>query len=294
VLQVKATSELATGHSDRALADVMLMFRLAESLRDEPFLISTLVSLACIQITADVLWEGMLLDAWTEPQLATIQSRLKRFEFFQVMNRSTEGERAIANTFFDSMRRAGNRTQMCRDYFGDDGHLFSLIPNGWIYFEQLNYNRLMDLSIQPKPADGSARIDPSWYDQMERDQDAWRSQGGWLDAIFDHRIIAKLLLPALTRSHWKAAVAQANVEMAMLACALERFKLSRGAYPAALTELVPAFIEAIPNDAVAAVPYRYRREEGGRYVIYSIGWNTKDDLGAESKDLTENDWAWRY
>ena len=46
-LQLRACAELAAGRSDDALADVKLMLYLADSVKNEPFLISYLVRLAC-------------------------------------------------------------------------------------------------------------------------------------------------------------------------------------------------------------------------------------------------------
>ncbi len=50
VLQLRAIAELQNGQSEKALDDVKLMLRLADSIRTEPFLISHLVRIAMLQI----------------------------------------------------------------------------------------------------------------------------------------------------------------------------------------------------------------------------------------------------
>jgi hypothetical protein len=44
-------------------------------------------------------------------------------------------------------------------------------------------------------------------------------------------------------------------------------------------------------------PLKYRRADDGQFILYSVGWNKKDDKGAVAKDDMENtkgDWAWKY
>src|SRR5579862_3340374 len=67
-LRLKACAELAAGHGDGALADVKLMLRLIDSLREEPFLISHLVRVACLQLVAEPVWEGLAEHRWSDAQ----------------------------------------------------------------------------------------------------------------------------------------------------------------------------------------------------------------------------------
>ena len=44
-------------------------------------------------------------------------------------------------------------------------------------------------------------------------------------------------------------------------------------------------------------PYKYRRTEDGRFVLYSVGWDEKDDGGVPGKTLfdeKQGDWVWEY
>ena len=88
--------------------------------------------------------------------------------------------------------------------------------------------------------------------------------------------------------------------MARIACALERFRLARGEYPASLDVLAPQFITKLPHDIIGGQPLKYRRSDDGQFVLYSVGWNEKDDGGqvelTESGrvDMDKGDWVWRY
>jgi hypothetical protein len=61
--------------------------------------------------------------------------------------------------------------------------------------------------------------------------------------------------------------------------------------------LTPPFISHLPNDVIGGQPYKYHRTEDGQFVLYSVGWNEKDDDGVPGKTLfddTEGDWVWDY
>ena len=45
---------------------------------------------------------------------------------------------------------------------------------------------------------------------------------------------------------------------AAIACGLERYWLTKGAYPPALDGFAPEYIPVLPNDALTGEPYRYR------------------------------------
>ena len=61
--------------------------------------------------------------------------------------------------------------------------------------------------------------------------------------------------------------------------ALERCRLARGAFPESLDALAPQFIAKVPHDVIGGQPLKYRREADGSFVLYSVGWNEKDDGG---------------
>jgi hypothetical protein len=77
----------------------------------------------------------------------------------------------------------------------------------------------------------------------------------------------------------KFAYFQAHIDMARIACRLERYRLAHGTYPESLDALVPAYGAGLPHDVVSGQPYIYRLEKDGNYLLYSVGWNQKDDHG---------------
>ncbi|MCX7010902.1 MAG: hypothetical protein NTY53_27295, partial [Kiritimatiellaeota bacterium] len=126
---------------------------------------------------------------------------------------------------------------------------------------------------------------------------------GW--AAFPYHVLESLLVPAISSVVLKVGVAQTAVQNAMLACALERYRLANGRLPEKLDALVPQFIAAVPRDVIDGQPLRYRLDGNAGFVLYSIGWNQKDDGGVvglikptspDAKprvDDKQGDWIWR-
>jgi hypothetical protein len=109
----------------------------------------------------------------------------------------------------------------------------------------------------------------------------------------------RLLLAWLSTGASKFAYGQSSVNLARTAIALERYRLARGAFPESLDALAPQFIAKVPHDLIGGKPLKYRREADDSYILYSIGWNEKDDGGEVafntdgSVDLQNGDWIWR-
>ncbi len=65
----------------------------------------------------------------------------------------------------------------------------------------------------------------------------------------------------------------------MLRFALRAYDLEHGSYPAALEQLTPSYLKAVPLDPCGAgEPLHYHRSGQG-YTLYSVGLNGKDDHG---------------
>ena len=106
-----------------------------------------------------------------------------------------------------------------------------------------------------------------------------------------------MLEPPLNRICIKTAKAQITADQATLACALERYRLANGQFPETLGALTPQFISRLPNDVIGGQPYKYRRTADGQFILYSVGWNEKDEGGVPGNkiyDEKQGDWVWDY
>jgi len=109
------------------------------------------------------------------------------------------------------------------------------------------------------------------------------------------------LIPALTGAAAKTATAQTYVDLARVACALERYRLANGDYPASLEMLSPKYLTQLPHDVINGEPLKYRRTANS-FLLYSVGWNETDDGGkvgltegrSHRFDADKGDWVWTY
>jgi hypothetical protein len=313
-LLLRACAELVAGQGENALEDVKLILYLADSVKDEPFLISYLVRLACCNIATQPIWEGLAEHRWSDAQLLDLQTRLQRYDFLTDLNRPLEGERAAGILTVDLLIRKKFRLGDLGYVDGQTdptgGDLVNLVskiaPRGWYYLEQLNFCRIYQDQLQGAFDAAKKRVSPSQISSNARRMEQ-RISGGRLgrslNAVIHHQVIASLLLPALDKIPMKGALAQTAADQAALACALERYRLAKGQFPENLTALVPQFISQLPSDVITGEPLKYRRTDGSQFVLYSVGWNEKDDGGTiarikespnKAQDVTQGDWVWQF
>ena len=96
----------------------------------------------------------------------------------------------------------------------------------------------------------------------------------------------------------RTARAQVVIDHVQIACALERYRLANGRFPESLDALAPKFISQLPHDVINGGAYKYRRAADDKFVLYSIGWNERDDNGTsetlknKNVDRHNGDWVW--
>ena len=301
-LTLRAAAELEAGRIEQAAADVRLAMRVAELMRDEPLLISQLVRLAQIQIALTPMWEGVADHRWTDAQLTGFEQQLSRMDLLADYRHGMRGERAFCSWTIDYMRR--ERRMDLLDMGSDSNRgpfermfgsaLFHLVPGGWFDQNKASVGRMhLDL-ILPAVNPEARQVSPAKVDEMASTLDQRLRQRS------PYNFFAALLLPALTKASTRAAQGQAAVDLARVACALERHRLARGQYPEMLDALAPQFIAKIPHDVINGQPFKYRRMDDGAFKLYSVGWNEKDDGGTvalnkdqRSVNWKEGDWVWQ-
>ncbi len=311
LLQLRACAELAAGKTDAALADMNLMFYLTDSIRDEPILISHLVRIAESQILLQPLAQGIARHRWSDAQLAGFEERLGKFNFLADGRRALEGERVVfGGAVIDYIRTAPNRfnTLSSLGLSSDDRQgggvdaisaIYALAPGGWLDFEKVNYHRAFEDFLLPVFDPSAHKVSPEAVRRANvRLDDLLKHRGPGV--LLRHQFFIGFLLPAVSKSIQRSVYAQTALDEAAVACALERYRLARGAYPDSLDALAPQYIARMPRDIITGEPLKYHRTEDGQYVLYSVGWNEKDDGGLISVNKTghavnfeEGDWVWR-
>jgi hypothetical protein len=285
LLSLHAEAEMVSGRSDQALKDINVMFRLDDGLKGEALVISQLVRFACTSIMLQSVGEGLVEHRWSDAQLRDLQERLQKTDLIASMVQALYGERDICN----------NQTYDHGNPYG-----WNTLPRGWARLEQLNINRAFHDMVLPRIDVAAREINPSANHAIDLAVKKFSDEIGFRFAFIQHSIFAKLLLPAFSRVPQKTAFAQSEVDLAMLACALERYRLAQGRYPEDLNALVPRFVSVLPHDIINGQPLKYRLTANGSFILYSIGWNEKDDGGViatnkeNRQDILQGDWVWQY
>jgi hypothetical protein len=308
-LNLQTCAELALGQSAPALDDVKLSLALTDSMKSEPFLISILVRGACLQIALQSVWEGLAEHRWTDAQLQELQARLASYNFLADVQNPLLAERAcgvltadlVKKNGFEKLSDNGDEHSQTSPYVDLAINAIGIVmPSGWYDRERLGYATSFDAQKKGVMDLGARIVSPakvaSNAEELTR-QIYGGPAGSPLQALLRHHAIAALLLKALDRIPAKIAIDQTVADQAALACALERYRLAHGEFPERLEALAPAFMSRLPNDVITGQPYKYRRTNDGQFILYSVGWDEKDNGGTPGKtlfDLNQGDWVWQY
>lgn len=304
VVALRSVALLATGQTNDAFSDAKLAFRLADTVKDEPILISHLVRIAMHTIALRTVWEGLTDHRWTDAQLAHWHANLGKRDFGAELRHAMAGERAFGNRAIEFIRRRPEMLPMLGDPEGTPMSTpqpaMKGVPAGWLYQEQINYNRMFDEYLTPALPAGTGPLNATLM-QVRSDAmiDAIKRVKPAAKSVLRHRVLSCLLLPALHKTMTRACQAQTFTHLAAAACALERHRLARGSYPESLAALAPEF-GPLPQDPMSGQPFRYERTADGRFRLWSIGWNGKDDGGTvalrqpsqKEVDFEQGDWVW--
>jgi hypothetical protein len=173
-----------------------------------------------------------------------------------------------------------------------------------IYRNVIRLNRYSDVIAGRRPNDPATQeAKQDLVGMMEGSSDSAVPRMGEGDGIRNpSRILADQIFPAVNNATNKTLRVLSELRVVRTAIALERFHLAKGAYPAVLGELTPAYLaEALP-DPYTGEAFRYERSADGRFRLWSLGINRRDDGGAlgtkaYSKDAPAtdpDDLCWAY
>jgi len=302
VYRLRALAEFSAGQTDAAFEDVRLSLRLADTIKDEPTLVSFLVRVTILEVTVQPVWEGLAAHRWNDRQLATLQAEFANADQLAAFAHAMRGERLLGYYVVRWLINKPNERLSALEASGVDRNIFqqtfnrlvvNAAPDGWWYQNLLTVDRIHTGIYWPAIDLAHRRLDPPTWQRMEKRFS--------MKPHSPYDILSKLLLPAVTRCADAAAWSQTTVDEAVAACALERYRLAKGALPEKLDALVPEFLAKVPADIITGEPLRYRRD-GDRFALWSVGWNEKDGGGVVGTtsdkpprwDKDKGDWVWQF
>jgi hypothetical protein len=310
-LQLRAVAELQAGQSEQSVADIKLMCYLIDSSRGEPFLISHLVRVAMSSFMLQPIYEGLAEHKWSDAQLAALDAELAKFDFLSDYQRSMRSEAVATAKLIDHIQHT-RKISPFLDMFNQHGFpgidfVYYLAPSGWFNQNQIRFSKFYLEQCAPVVDLEKREVSPAAAEKAQANLDEATSHPtpyNALQSVF-YQPVQKWLFDK-NASVDRFARAQASVDLARVGIALERYKLAHSAYPESLDVLAPQFIQKLPYDVIGGRPLKYRRTNDS-FVLYSIGWNEKDDGGVIAfnksnpsdetplmADPDNGDWVWAY
>jgi hypothetical protein len=303
LLSIAEVYELSRGRLEPARRHLNALIRLVAVQRPEPLMIAQMVRQACAAFAFGATWQALQAEGWTDAQLASVQSAWQACDFVHDMAAAMEMERALSLDFYEQIQESSEKLNLA---LGDrmraaemtggvfDGFATHGLVLKWIHVPLW----------QAAWADQGALYDLNqWQVIIERERIA--RTNGW--AVLAERLDARgralpwaPFLQGKEKLNWynkvrllfgaeNAGVGDQNIrrtlsiqtqqQMALAVIAIERYRLKRGRIPAELSALVPEYLSAVPRDGMDGKALRYRLASNGRFQLYSVGQDGKDNGG---------------
>ncbi len=290
-LQLRVLAELQAGQGQAALEDEKLALRLIDTSRNQPFLISHLVRLAMTAIAIQPIYEGLVQHQWNDAQLAELEALLARSDYLADFQTSMRGERSCAINAFEKLRIT--RQSVSTGPMGTETNSLWWVPSAYFYRNELAFAQMYQQIVIPLVDLTNHTVSVTALNQSEQ------ACKELLNRYWPFTLQALQLFPSVSKSVLRFAMIQTQINLARVACALERYHLAKGDYPKSLDELSPQFVDKLPHDLINGQPLHYQRTDDGKFILYSVGANEKDDggkvvLGKQDRvDWQAGDWVWK-
>ena len=268
------------GDCDAAIESCQAIINTSRSLKDDPFLITCLIRLAEQSIALDtlerVLAQGEVSDEYLRATQLMLEREMREGSFVLAIR----GERAGSHYLFDNLRTGKlkqNPFAVMGLHTGNllDDWLMQAIPSTTVkhYPDYLRHmNRMVEYSKLPLH-ERAAKL-------AELDAEVRRGKNP----------VIRMLVPAMQKVEMADRRVQIYLRTMVVALACERYRLKdeQKRWPESLDDLVKAkLLDAVAADPIDNQPLRHRRTREG-IIVYSIGFDGKDDLGNIDRENWRN------
>ena len=289
-------AHLSLGESSAAYADFQDGFQAFHALENEPTMLAAMVQISVLEALCESVGDGLMDRAWSDAELAKIETDLASVALWKRYRLALESERGANNLMYDDYAAAsptGRWELYTASLAGRPSapimSAIKYVPRRVFRDNQLRHNQWTDEQLARFNKDAT-RFDPDGATPSGP-----RNWSNWIDLSYYFLFRMNALTGQDTDSRFVHM--QTTLDQTRLACALERFRLARGAFPERLAELVPDFIAEVPGDVYSRQPMIYRRKEGGTFLLYGVGHNRMDEGGADETEGfggERRDIVWRY
>lgn len=273
LLALEAVERIESGKADHAVESLIAGLRMGEAVRREPLLISTLVRVACDSIAIGQMERWASRGRPSAQALERVEAALAAVADRRIIESAMVGERCFGIDIYENYVLKPNRGEMVGQLFGGGdalplaAPLLRIVPAAYFKSDMTCYLEIMNdyvvASRKPYPERfiAGARVGQQLEERIPR-----------------FYVVARMIVPALSRVFSSGQQHIARCDTARVALAALRYKAKHGRLPADLGALVPDFLKAVPADPFDAKPLRYKADADG-LTVYAVGENGKDDGG---------------
>ena len=271
LLKLEAILHAENGKPQSAARSIKSTFGLAQSLSKEPLLISQLGRIAYQALAVSTIEHSINRTEFSDEQLADLSQTLVNAEDPCAMTRAFVGERCMGFSIFEIPAAQISRAL---NFAGDRPQLLSVLAislyrfagladmDAIIYLDLLN-DYVKALKLSPEQRREAADAAFAKFEKTSR-----------------IHVISHIIMPELSSCTIIDVRIAAQLRTARTGLAVQRYRLAAGKLPDTLAELVPTYLDAVPEDPFDGKELRYKKLETG-FVVYSIGEDGIDDGGKE-------------
>lgn len=264
--------------ANEALTCARALFNVGSSIGDDPDLQAQLCRLDCRRLACSSIeralahgqasplmlqkMQRLLAEEQTHPTLLCAL-RGQRARIHELMTRlENDDDDAIPDRERDFVFALSERGSML-------GQAEHWLKYGWI---QENHARNLELMTQAI-ALANLPLDQQLHPFQELDLTVKRLYDDWRTSL------ARRSLPEVIGTIQTHQRSQVELRCAIVALAVERYRLKHQRWPRYLEQLVPEYLAQVPGDPYDSKPLRYKPFPGG-VLIYSVGPDGKDNRGS--------------
>lgn len=298
---------LESGDAEAAIADVITTLRLAEGHLKEPLLICHLVGATAHQTAAELAWVLLQKRSLNDEQLQVLQRTFSRVDLATSLLQAMRGEMAAAADACEYLEKSNDGLSVLQMLASNgDSSVFQgapgrIIPSGFFTHAKVSLVK----------SEWEHLVRPLQEQAFKTSLSSAGQTEDWLKGINlvkrPDLFMTSMTLPAVSTVRLSSAYAENTRRQILLACALERYFIQHGSYPANLDALEASTLAGAAKMAFDESPMHYRVSSDGRYRLWHNGPDGKDDDGALGKEKSPRgssptprnlkyvgDWTWRY
>ena len=280
ILAALALQQMRQGNTAAAWRTIEISFRFADTLRDEPLLISQLVRLSQQSIAIKAMKDAAAISAPSEDVSQMLQKQLSLFNGEKSAALALNGERILFSEWAFSQSPVSLGKWMRKFSFGEEvsfpysstlaSVVFGPLLQPWDNAAFLQASRTMFAS-------GEKAVSES-------------DEGSYVQNIPGLFALTKYAIPSVQRVRSRLTHAESAELVARLGLAVINYKREHGVFPRDLQALGAQDLV----DPFTGKPLVYRPEPNG-FLLYSVGPDLTDDGGREyDHKERKGDIVWRY